>query len=318
MGTVMAKMPKLVTDELRSWTVGFAKQINQAMKRNPVQRNSRNSIMNSLGNKMIDGRYHGGEVATSILVSTGEEIGVNGCHQSTIIEELNESNKKEELEKILNGPKVRFKQFSAETMEDIILLYNQFDDNLNARKQSDKGRAYSLHFGKLEEWSYRAVNLIVGAVAAASFNKRLEYDKKVELTLSKEWKEHAFFVKRIVFDCESIPKHIARQPVAEVMLHTHLASKDHAEKFWTSVRDGANQDANDPCKILRDYLLTASLSDNGLNSKKRVTQEEIIQKCIDAWNYWLDGRKISNLKRKDRIPTINIPNRSCNYSVINS
>lgn len=93
-------------------------------------------------------------------------------------------------------------------------------------------------------------------------------------------------------------KFISREAVIGAMFASFSKVKGASVEFWTTVRNGLDiSNAQDPRKILKDYLQGIRVSASNKFAKKgtTATPEFIHRVCLKCWNAWREGDSLPHV-----------------------
>lgn len=240
------------------------------------QRNKSPAHIRELAEKMVDGRFHNGQVAVVVNGSTYLADGQHQCEAS-----------------IVSGTTfpATYLEFIAEkgdSKEDLAEVFAQFNVD-RSRTRGDIAWIYGCQVG-MHEWPRKCVTLCNTALGwiAGGFGEgggRIGKDESARLLSAK--KASCTFVRDIVFTVDSKQsRHLQRSPVVAAMIATHAKDSAAAAEFWTAVRDGDMLRKSDPRAVIRDFLLRTSvaLGAGARGDKTTVGAREMYGKCVAAWN----------------------------------
>ncbi|GAF85187.1 unnamed protein product [marine sediment metagenome] len=237
------------------------------------QRPLRPMWVNDLTNKMREGLFTSGHIAVAIY--NGEKYLVNGQHQchSAIISKMR--------------PDVIYEEYRCDTMDDVSLLYGQFDNHKSRSLQN----LVAMEMEALGlDWPRRVGSLVVsGAAMREGIGAK---SKDVKVPLLKKYLPSGKQIKNILTDVDdgdtlNSYRHLTRAPVIHAMILTLEKSQSDSWRFWVDVRDGEGMKRVQPQYKLREFLKESNF-DKGRgasgNNRRTVGQHEMTSRCIIAWN----------------------------------
>lgn len=189
-------------------------------------------------------------------------------------------------------------RYRCESMEDVSLLYRQFDNN------KPKGLSVLV---KMEatalgvEWPKKISQLIVSAATIKEHARVMARNNKVELL--RRYISPGHLINRILTistgNWQKINKHLLRSPVVCAMMLTYDKSQKDTEIFWSEVRDGEGLKRTMPSFQLREFLKETNYDRGNSaqgNGKRIATEHEMISRSITAWNAFRMRESRVNLK----------------------
>lgn len=247
------------------------------------QRKLRDTWVDILGEIVREGLFTIGNISVALYKNGSgqkERYLVNGQHQANMV--------------LKTGVPVDviYEEYDCnESMEDVSLLYRQFDNHAG-RSLQNKVKIEMAAQGI--DWPDRIASLVVSAAALNEGIRAGHGNKKVELL--KKYREYGNFINSIFVhkDTYSVTKenkHLARASVAHAMIMTYDKCHEDSENFWEAVRDGDSLPRSDSRKVLRDFLMsiTAKTGRGASYYKNFRSNHEITSKCITAWNAFRIG-----------------------------
>ena len=264
-------------------------------------RDVKTRLLNNYANKMRSEEplFHPPTIATAILNYNGrEEIRINGQHVCLSVIQAN---------KKLIAVRLRF---ACDTSEDLSRLYQQFDQGYGTRSLQDFTRIEARTSLNLT-WPIRICSLVVSAAALRTGKQNLTKEQKVALL--KHNLDQGNFVNYILNTSlsENLTlsdvKHLKKAPIVLGMIFSWEKCQRVAEDFWIRVRDGEGLLKSDPTKLLRDFLMTATINigrKTKFSDRQSVSPHEILYRIAVAWNGFRQKKKMKILKY---YPTKNVP-----------
>ncbi len=203
---------------------------------------------------------------------------------------------------------VQLLRYEAKTTEDIRRLYASIDSG-RPRSQGVKVNAYLAGTEEFQDVSKGTLRLMAQGIGVWLWP---EYDIRAlhgaedrsYLLLKDHYKVASAVAAFLESAQPSEQKHFKRAPVAAAMFATFNKAPQIALEFWKNVRDGLGiQDKADPQRILRDWLMQASLAKSLYNGDlKTVSQEDMYRACIYRWNDHRAGRKSKGMRIDPSLP----------------
>ena len=244
------------------------------------QRNIRERHVEQLAEKMIDGRFHVGNVA--IVQGKAETLLADGQHQLTACVRSQKPFQAVVQEYTLNG-----------VDDDVAMagIFSQF--NVDAtRTRGDIAWIYANELGWVD-WPRKLVTNLASALTSITvpgeFRDATPLSKDKSAALLAEHRKVCEWIHELGI---GKAKHMLRAPVIAAMVSTYRKSQRAAEEFWTGVRDGAGLKKVDARLTIREYLKDVSLQGGTKNATGRDLSDRrcMYAKCIHAWNAWRDDR----------------------------
>lgn len=259
---------------------------NQNLSHNnfPGQRQIKEFRLKELGEKIDNGTFRTAHVAVAQM--NGSRYLVNGQHCCTLARQ-----------KCVTLT-CFFEEYSCDSLDDVAHLYAQFDSNLSIRSQMDVNKPYALAYG-IGDLSVSCLQACVSALVILRYGTTRGLSREQRATLLGSHVDHCRFVSALIFEPEKRQAHMkSRAATIAAILETWECSPDDAEVFWSAVRDGEMLCEDDPAYVLREWLKqirgSAVAQTNGI--RKAVSDKEIRDRCIHAWNNYRKGSKIRSLK----------------------
>jgi hypothetical protein len=251
------------------------------------QRNLDEDWCKILEEKMRDGRFLHGDIATSILKykkidDPERKVLMNGQHISWTI--------------AFATPPISIvstlAEYECETAEDASLLYRQFDGH-KSRSLGDCVKVEAVALGV--KWPTKIVSLVLGSGLLKDNIFHASKDEKIKYL--KQYIKPGNFVNKILTNKDKVlskeSKHLLRQPVIAVMLLTFEKSISDSENFWIPIILGEDLKRDDPRLIIRNWLMRTSVGRGrgASNITAIASTKEMMAKCIHAWNAFRNGGK---------------------------
>lgn len=253
------------------------------------QRNKSPRHIQELGEKLVDGRFHNGQVALIYNGSTWLADGQHQCEASIV------------TGKSFPATLLEFTAEDGDTKEDVAEVFAQFNVD-RSRSRGDIAWIYGCQIG-METWPRKCVtlcNTALGWLASncGNYNGKSTLTKDESARLLSKKRKACEFVHDMAFQgADGAAKHLLRSPTVAAMIATFEKSHADAEVFWAAVRDGDMLKRTDPCFVLREFLLRSNVALGGgaRSGDVTVSQREMFAKCIHAWNAYRQ-KKTTSLK----------------------
>lgn len=233
----------------------------------------------------------------------GRRYRLNGQHTSTVFAEVPEGQR----------PKVVYESYECDTLEDVAMLFQNFDPRESVRSAGDVTRAVFASFPELDDYPVRLGQALVGGIQMAKLARKewaegTQQDTKTNargLTSGDKAKaaaEYPGFAAWLQagFGSNAAMRVVGRAPVVAAMLLTREADQETAERFWLAVRDGSDPRPGCASRRLREYLQEVRLtSGSSRTTRNYAGQREILAKSLQAWRAHLDGSDNVRLSYRD-------------------
>lgn len=222
------------------------------------------------------------------VVMGGDELRMNGNHSSNMLWKLPEP--------FPNHLKVHIDEYDAETPEDVVELFRQFDARQSARTPADVSGAY--------QYRHRELHDIPRAIARSGIEGIAWYLSVIEgLPTGKGDERYKLFRQSAYYDflhwlgtlLDIKTPELRRTEVIAAMYATDLvASGDHqSHLFWEEVARGGRQyEDTHPTTVLDKWLKACRDGTCGDQMKKAYHY----QGCIYAWNAYREERTIKDIR----------------------
>jgi len=225
--------------------------------------------------------------ARAKVAGTEEYYRVNGHHSSTMLAGLNGEMPK--------GLVAHIDDYEVATLQDLPLLFRQFDSRKSSRTPADISGAYQMVVPELRNASrVPARKAIEGAAWYEGKIVGINVpagDDVFSLFNNPKYHDFVHMVDRIY--SAKTPEFTA--PVLGAMYGTFEKSPTEAETFWTDVsRQGGSHDERHPTTVLDTWLLEAKQQ----TDKKRKPME-IYRACATAWNAFRNERSLERIGKWD-------------------
>ncbi len=241
--------------------------------------------------------------AKTLCKQNGKTYRVNGQHTSLLLYEFVQRG--EEVPDF----HVTLIDYECDTLDDVSKLYNTFDTKDASRSVSDINRAFAGFKEELNDVPGKIIDNCVSGInyhvhrdgmwAIKAVERAEVITKNVDFTL---------FVASIVLVPTKnsvrakMTSALRRMAVVAAMYatweSTHENTSGNAREFWCLVREkeGAN---NCPARVLSEFLYDFKVSQTRDCRKGGSDYKRIYHTCRKAWNLWVKGRRVNNLKLKD-------------------
>lgn len=249
------------------------------------QRRQSDQHIDLLAEKIKDGRFHTGLIATVEL--DGETYLVNGQHQLKACIKSGVSFRATVHEYVLNG---------RSTMSDVAAIYAQYDvDKKRIRSDIAHAKAAALGWG---DWPLALKRNLAAALDSLRDIDEFCASAMVSTTLDetgdafKSNQKVCEWVASVFSGNPKCRKHLNRVAVIAAMIATYRICQSDAEAFWSQVRDGDELSKRSPAYVLREFLMSATLRGGVKNpQQKSITGwHPMYAKCIHAWNATREDR----------------------------
>lgn len=290
--TEMAPMPTKRSENRFTLTPQYARDL---LKKNDFknQRDVGKARLHELTEKIHDGRFRVGYIDIGVMPD-GREYLVNGQQSCISILAANKSS-----DGILTI-------WDCLDEVELVTLWNQYDTG-GVRSNSAMAKSYTSIFG--DRWTKNSISLLAASIAAAekgvSF-RSLGFatpSKEGRILLLKHNQRVASIARDVIFgeDGDTKCKHMARVPVAAVILKSAELDEADTREFWGAVNTGLGfTGPNDPAYRVREYLMDAKTSPSAKKTVNKLdSQETMMAKCAFAWNCFRRG---DEMKGKKGIP----------------
>lgn len=198
---------------------------------------------------------------------------------------------------------VQLHRYTCQSMDDMRRLYASLDA---AKPRSQQDKIAALLVGSEAFRGYKRGHLALLAQGLALWKwssgttRGLHRASERAYLLLKDYHKVALVAGAIMRESKpSDYRHMKRAAVMAAMLATCEKAPQIATEFWRTIRDGLGmQDREDPRLVLRNWLLTSSMSgaDGAMGKSKVVGNEEMYRACIHAWNAFRANRRIKQLR----------------------
>jgi len=209
---------------------------------------------------------------------------INGHHSSTMLSSLNGS--------FPERLTVHFDEFKVDTLNDLALLFRQFDARKSSRSSADVSGAYQGIHDDLDGAPKDFAKLAVEGIAWYQKNilgSRYKLGDD-QYNLFEVQGHHPFILWVSSIHSVKTPE-MKSAPISAAMYATFVVNEAEARVFWDVVSRGGDI-ANDtaPATVLDTWLKAIKAKEF---SKKPIKPMEVYQGCIVAWNAYRDGRDLT-------------------------
>ncbi len=232
-----------------------------------------------------------------VVKYNGDLIRVNGQHSSEMLRRRIAQNRFPGNHLFLH-----LDTYTAETENDLVMLFRQFDPKISTRTSKDIAGAYMNLYSDLRDAAdlIKAKLIIEGIhwylVHTVGTAKTIKGDDRYDLFNDKEI--HPFILWLAEKPQQGVPgsgglftdknKELHKHPVIGAIYATWKANQEEAPKFWTEVARGGSTD--EPAYVL-DAWLTELYTRNG-NKKQKILPADVYAACVNAWNSYREGKQI--------------------------
>lgn len=200
-------------------------------------------------------------------------------------------------------PKVREIRYKVQTAEQLRLLYATYDRN-KARTDNHITMIELANDPHIKSIPVRIMNLLASAIRFWMFESTrdrgrcrpqdlasLIKNKYLTLCLSVS----NFMTANV--NSTSEMGFIRRRAVVAAMLETFNKIPTKAHEFWKPVCDGIGLDSKtDPRWQLREFLKHAVIHSSSARGTRSVSEDEMYNHCIPAFNKWRKGEQVKCLR----------------------
>lgn len=276
------------------------------------QRDIRKWHVEELFDKAEKGLFRFGEIAFCRIGDDGIDRMVNGQHVCLMITQGDRA-----------IPCV-IEKYQVDTHLEFSELFRQFEILARGQPEMVKVEAGALEL----RWPLWVTNIVVSALTIdkrkqatgtipQSMGGNTPSKENIRISPSKITKEQRVrslreYIKEGNFICKILTqdnssqssrknvRHIARAPIAYMMMETWRKNGTKAYKFWEEVRDGAYLTKWSPTKLLREFLIESS----GKKGRGFISpnNHQYIYRASVAWNAFIEGRKTALRYRPELQP----------------
>jgi hypothetical protein len=277
-------MFELVKSEVRALTPELAKEFHE-LEPSPTERELNPQRLKHLREKAAAG--HLVTFQWSAATHGSRRMRMNGQHSSTMLCGLDGN--------FPTGLKVHLDEYKVDSLDDLAVLFRQFDDRKSGRSPGDVSGAYQGLYPDLKEVVRGSAKLAIDGVAWYRRTVTKEPTPKGDdiYSLFAEQPLHTFITwVGEIFSIKTPEMKLT--PVVGAMYACYSANEKEAQRFWHQVAaGGAEFDDNAPTTVLDGWLKAIKEGDNG---KRKLTSSEIYQGCVYAWNAFREEKAIKDVK----------------------
>jgi len=244
----------------------------------------------------------------AIACCKGKEYRVEGQHTSYLLCESPDLIKEHKLYATVE-------YYNCDTMQDVVLLYAQFNPKLSSRSTHDINQPFAAVNPIIvkADVTPRVIDLCASAVAFAQegheekYGTKEQMDVRAKRLLTKEVGEFAVFVQKIFSSLTSKEKKdLSRIPTVAAMFRTWSKNKHDANIFWKEVAHD-NGTHGSPSRLLKSYLHDSIIgyAGKGRSKKKSVNHREMYIRCLLHWNAFRNGNgKVKRYFQEAPVPEV--------------
>lgn len=263
------------------------------MERAPHDRELQPRRLEHITRIINEGRLRPPEWVCAYCTATGVTYRINGKHTSTVISGLN---------KIPDYLKAITSKYECQTLEDVADLYATFDAKFTTRSVRDIYTVFGQSHPDLVEVQSHVLAICAAGIAYSTYENgatRVPTEEKARKLL--EYSDFVLFVASLSIRAAEY-RWLARSSVVAAMHKTWQKSKTGCVSFWKSVRDGDDPDPQSSSRVLQRWLMTSSLSSKSavFTEGSRVTDHEMLSRCILAYNSWRKGKALETRYYADK------------------
>lgn len=216
------------------------------------------------------GQFHSPEWA--IAMCNGTAYRVNGGHSSNMLSSANGH--------FPHNLPVFVRWFHCNTFQDVLDLFNQFDNRKSSRTTGDKTNVHKhAHPQLCSIPSSYLDRMIAGIRCCLNDGATVHTDDDDRTALLHGEVEFLSW-------CAKFSKchQLRRAGVVACMYRSFYADCERADTFWTLVRDESSPSNQCPSRTLASFLKDLRLPEN-----RHWDNHAVYVKCIQAWNAWQRG-----------------------------
>lgn len=225
----------------------------------------------------LDGKIRSGEFYTptwAVAEYQGKWYRLDGGHSSNTLAAANGH--------FPRGKFVIVRRFQCSTYEDLLALFNEFDNRRSVRTSSDKIKVHKSAHDDLDGVSPSSVGDTLSGILCF-FNdgatRKGDEDEKTKLIHSE--REFIAFAGPFARN-----KYLRKAGALGCMYRGYQVDKTVTHEFWTLVKDASHPDPSHPTRMLHDYFreITGKSQSAGLYVPSDTRAQYV--KSIHAWNAW--------------------------------
>lgn len=219
-----------------------------------------------LRNKLDDGLFHSPEWAVAVL--NGKRFRVNGQHSAKMLASANGS--------LPNVPAV-ITEFKCDTEDDLIELFNQFDQPYSSRNTNDTISIYKSACPELD--TVKATYLSRALAGVAHGLGRLTVQERARMIADN--------TSFILFASDyAKERRLGLVGVMNAVYRSWQTSQSAAKSFWDLVATDGHHDPQNPTRSLSNFLREITIG----KSLQKYSTNDILRVCCNAWTAWRSGR----------------------------
>jgi hypothetical protein len=273
-------MFELLNSEVKPLTMELAKQFS-TMESSPTERGLNEKRIEYLTDKAKSGEFLPCHWATAKL---GDKIlRVNGFHSSTMLTKLDGS--------FPNGLQVHIDNYVVKDLDELALLFRQFDPKASVRSSLDICSAYQGCRPELSDVPCSAVKLTLEGVSwyrrtvegspALSGDDRYSLCGEIGLHSFLHWTGELLSMKT---------PEMKKLAIIAAMYATFITNEAEARIFWGHVaRGGVPYDEAAPASVLDLWL--KAVKERESSKPIKLKAPNFYQGCIFAWNAYREGKQ---------------------------
>lgn len=235
-----------------------------------------------LNSKLEQGKFYA--PCWGIAELNGTWYRIDGGHSSTVLAQANGHFPK--------GLDVVIRKFQCDSKEDLIELFNEFDNRKSVRTASDKIKVHKSAHDDLDNVTPTAVaDAIAGIICYLNDGNSTRTDDDDRTALIHSHKQF------IAFSYQFVKKvHMKGPGVIACMFRGYLADPAQCYEFWNMVMNESHPDAGHSTRRLARYLreIRGKVYESTMPTDPRAQYA----KSIHAWNAW-QRRTTTDLKYRE-------------------
>lgn len=254
----------------------------------PGERPLREDHVLYLAEKIEQGLLIGANVQIAVIAFNGTRYKGNGQHTCAGRLLLDEDDR--------FSPMVNWHEYEVSTLQDAVMLYEQFDPPMASRSYADLVRIVGRNFGIIgsdgicSQAVAQAFNQAVAFVESGrSINGRAHMRPATKAQFMVERKRELRLFVEILGPAKE-GHHLRRDPVYAALYETMVLNENDAQSFWLGVREGANLAKDSPMKKVEVYLRSIDVPRGAGRMALHPSFQTVYTKCVHAWNAWVDDR----------------------------
>lgn len=282
-------------------TLALAKMVRDA-EWFPQDRHISETRKEKLRTEIREGRFYGAEWSLCDVEETGKTYRINGKHTSLVLSELLEA--RENIPDIT----VTVRKFRTKTMKDAAGLFSLMDNKDAVRTKGDVLRGYAGIDTEASSLTPRQLSTVTAGLAFEKWGaKYRRVPTQVQATLLLESHGFVAWVKNMltVTSKDNPKKHVLRMAVIAAMHRTWAKDPEVATAFWGKVCNDSEDPTHSPVRVLFRWLGENKVG--AREGKSRVSENEVMYRCIQAWNAYRDNDKELVIKTNQYKPDKALP-----------